>query len=115
MTSPSVGCLSVAGSRFGFLENPVCAGKPGLQPPRLPFGGFTNFLYLPQHVWLKAVPACPYQIQHNSESVGAVIVIHKPLSAPGIGPSWQTRTMLRLSNRHYVNWHVQCNSLIRLN
>lgn len=32
------------------------------------------------------------------------------MCAPGSSAS-----VLRLSNRHYVNWHVQCNSLIRLN
>lgn len=65
-------------------------------------------LYPPAHIKFST-------IAHLCEPVSAVIVIHKPLSAPGIGPSWQPRSMLRLSNRHYVNWHVQCNSLIRLN
>lgn len=65
-------------------------------------------LYPPAHIQFST-------IAHHCEPVSAVIVIHKPLSAPGTGPSWQPCSMHRLSSRHYVNWHVQCNSLIRLN
>lgn len=95
---------SVTGAAFSHL--PVCL-----------LVIFTNFLYFQCLVKGRTLSAHVKfgTMAHHRESVSALIVIHKRLSAPGVGPSWQPRTMLRLSSRHYVNWHVQCNSLIRLN
>ena len=61
----------------------------------------------------------PYPIQHNGSwarrcSVLLSFISLHVLRAPQ-GPPGSSCSMLRLSNRHYVNWHVQCNSVIRLN
>lgn len=94
---------------FCFVNFPACKPTFSCLPTFYIYHYMSGYsLYAPAHIKFST-------IAHHCEPVSAVIVIHKPLPAPGTGPSWQPCSMLRLSNRHYVNWHVQCNSLIRLN